>query len=86
MEESFEKKIRVLLSDIFDIDEEEITDGTAPENVALWDSLNHLTMATGIEKLFDIKLAMKEIRSMVSFAMIIETVGNHIAEKGVSAE
>ena len=84
MERHDRTKIGGLLSEVFKIDADEVTDDTAPENVALWDSLNHLRMATAIEELFGIRLTMKEIRSMISFEKIVEVVENHDRGKDIS--
>lgn len=73
-----EDLLKGILSGVFDIPAEEIDDGTSPENVGLWDSLNHLRMVTEIEKAFGVRLAQKEIRGMVTFARIRETVNRHL--------
>jgi acyl carrier protein len=76
MDEMLLKKV---LGSVFEISEEEIDDGTGPENVGMWDSLNHLRMVTEIEKAFLIRLRQKEIREMMTFAKIRETVDRHLS-------
>lgn len=71
-------KIRRILSAVFDIPAAEVREETGPENVGLWDSLNHLRMATEIEKEFGIRLRQKEIREMRSFAKIREAVARNL--------
>lgn len=71
-------RLKKILGNVFDVPEEEIQDGTGPENVGMWTSLNHLRMITAIEKEFGIRLPQKEIREMRSFAAIRETVGRHL--------
>jgi acyl carrier protein len=73
-----DEPLKQVLSAVFEIPEGEIDDGTIPENVALWDSLNHLRMISEIEKAFRIRLTVKEIRAMRSYRSIREIVGNHM--------
>ena len=75
---SMDTNLKRIMAKVFEIEEEEITDDLSPDMVVLWDSLNHLKMITEIEHVFDVKLTMKEIRSMVTFARIREVVGSHV--------
>ena len=72
--------LRKTFAKVFEMEEEEITDESSPETVVLWDSLRHLKMVMEIESVFHIKLTMKEIRSMATFARIREVVGSHMKE------
>ena len=73
-----ESKAKLVFSNLFDIDQEEIRDDSSPENVALWDSLNHLRMVTEMEKIFQVRFTMKEIRSMITFGKIQEVLRFHL--------
>jgi len=75
-----DNQLKTILGTVFDLQAEEIEDETSPENVGLWDSLNHLRLITEIEKVFRIRLSMKEVRSMVSYAKIREIVVQHLQE------
>ena len=75
-----DNQLKTILGTVFDLQAEEIHDETSPENVGLWDSLNHLRLITEIEKVFRIRLSMKEVRSMVSYAKIREIVVQHLQE------
>lgn len=81
MDQAIENRIKTILIREFQLDEEDITDELSPESVALWDSLNHLSMITALEKTFQLKLSMKEIRSMVTFRKIQEVVKDHLTGK-----
>jgi acyl carrier protein len=72
-----EARLRKVFATVFEVEEEEITDESSPETVVLWDSLRHLSMITEIEAAFHMRLTMKEIRSMVTFARIKEVVGGY---------
>lgn len=73
-------RLKEVLGGIFDLSPAEIQDDTGPEKVGLWDSLNHLRMATEIERVFCIRLTGKEIRAMVTYSKIREIVRQHLQE------
>jgi len=72
-----DNQLKSVLGTVFDLPADEIHDETSPENVGLWDSLNHLRLITEIEKVFRIRLTKKEIREMVTYAKIREIVIDH---------
>jgi acyl carrier protein len=78
-----ESKAKLVFSNLFDIDQEEIRDDSSPENVALWDSLNHLRMVTEMEKVFQVRFTMKEIRSMITFGKIKDVLSFHLDGRNI---
>ena len=77
-----DNQLKTILGTVFDLSADEIDAGTSPENVVLWDSLNHLRLITEIEKEFRIRLSMMEVRAMVSYAVIRATVDHHLQKSG----
>jgi len=73
-----EEALKEILSDIFDIDEEEVTPGISNETVGNWDSLNHLRLVSALEREFGVSLTMEEINSMTSYEKMVEFVGAHL--------
>ena len=76
-----DNQLKAILGTVFDLPADEINDQTSPGNVGLWDSLNHLRLVTEIEKVFQVRLAQKEIREMLTYAKIREVVGRHLSLK-----
>ena len=76
--EGMEDRLKQVLGKVFELDEGEITNDLTPESVVLWDSLHHLKMVTEIELVFEIRMTMKEIRSMTSFGKIKDVVRSHL--------
>jgi acyl carrier protein len=72
-----EEKLKEIISDNFDIDEDEINEETSSDIVEKWDSLNHLRLVTALEGEFGISLTMDEINNMTSYSKIIELVTKH---------
>ena len=81
-----EGKIKRVFSELFCVDQEEIHDDSSPESVALWDSLNHLRMVTEMEKIFQVRFTMKEIRSMITFGKIQEVLRFHLDGRNISQQ
>jgi acyl carrier protein len=63
-------KLRAIVSELFELDPSQIKDELTPEDVDLWDSLNHLRLVTAVEEEFQLKLSMKEIESIRSLAAL----------------
>ncbi len=73
-----EEKLKEVIADVFDIDEDEISHETTNETVEKWDSLNHLRLVTALEGEFGITLTMEEINTMDSYPKIVEMVTKHL--------
>ncbi len=76
-----ETAIKEILADIFNLEGNVIDENFTPQNVELWDSLNHLRMITAIENQFKVTLTMEEISQMNSYNAIVETVHKHVQEQ-----
>jgi acyl carrier protein len=70
-------KLAEIVADIFFLDEAEVTMDLTPEDVGLWDSLNHLILITAVENAFHIKLTMSEIQSIDNIGKLNELVIRH---------
>lgn len=67
---SAEDKVNDLLADLFELDPKTIRDDWTHEDIALWDSLQHLRMIAAMEQEFGIKFSMAEIRSIENIGQI----------------
>lgn len=59
-----------IVAELFDLDPALVDDALTPEDVELWDSMNHLRLVSAVEEEFQIKLSMQEIESIHSLAML----------------
>ena len=75
-----EEKLKEVMGDTFDIDEDDISHETSNETIEQWDSLNHLRLVTALEGEFDISLTMDEINTMTSYPKIVELVTKHLSD------
>ena len=71
------QRLKSLLSKILEIEEDQITPETSPENVEIWDSFNGLLIASELGSLFNVKFSMEEVASVENVRDIIEALFNH---------
>ena len=62
-EEVFEK-LNEVFRDVFDDEEITVTDATTADDIEDWDSLEHITLISTVERVFHMKFKMGEISSM----------------------
>ncbi len=72
-----EEKLNEIVSEIFNIDEDEVNDEMTTDNVGSWDSLNHLKLVTAVEEEFEIKLSMAEIEDIDSIGKLKALISSH---------
>ncbi len=78
MQNNTEEQIKEIMSEILEVEEDNITDEFSPEHTEVWDSLNNLKMVTALEENFQISLTMEEINSMVDFARIKNVICKYV--------
>ena len=74
------RKLVELVAEIFFLDEDEVKLELTPDDVDLWDSLNHLRLITAVEVEFGVRLSMSDIQSIDSISKLNELV-EHSAQK-----
>jgi acyl carrier protein len=63
-------KLTEIVAELFELEQAAVNDALTPEDVELWDSMNHLRLISAVEEEFQIKLSMKEIESIRSLATL----------------
>ena len=64
------EKLVEIVAELFELDPAAVDDALTPEDVELWDSMNHLRLVSAVEEEFQIKLSMREIESIHSLAVL----------------
>ena len=64
------EKLVEIVAELFELDPAAVDDALTPEDVELWDSMNHLRLVSAVEEEFQIKLSMREIESIRSLATL----------------
>jgi acyl carrier protein len=71
------EKLVEIVAELFELDPAAVDDALTPEDVELWDSMNHLRLVSAVEEEFQIKLSMQEIESIRSLAVLRALVEQH---------
>lgn len=77
--EEIKQKTNVIFRNVFADNSIEVTEEMTAKDVERWDSLNHLTMISAVEKEFGIKFKLKEMVGMKNVGdmlRLIETKSN----------
>jgi acyl carrier protein len=63
-------KLVEIVAELFDLEAAAVDAALTPEDVELWDSMNHLRLVSAVEEEFGIKLSMQEIESIRSLGIL----------------
>ena len=69
-----EIRLREILSDVLDLDPEQIADDFSRDDESGWDSMAHLRLITAVEQAFGLKFTMREIEEIRSYGDLRERV------------
>ena len=76
-----EKKIKAVMSAVFDVDAESIDDNSSPDTIANWDSLRHMSLIVGLEEEFGVNFTEDDISTMLNYKLIALTIAEHANKK-----
>lgn len=68
------KKLKEIITNLFDLREEQFSIDLDYETVKKWDSIGHMNLMTEIESSFNIDLDVSEIMEMSSVRKIVEVL------------
>lgn len=68
------ENVRRIVSDVFEVPEEQVHAGSSPDNVANWDSIHHLNMVLALEQEFGVQFTPEEIEQLLSVELIAALV------------
>lgn len=63
-------KIKQVMSTVFDVPVESITDDASSDTIENWDSLRHLNLILALEEEFGVSIPDEEVGNMVNFKLI----------------
>ena len=69
-EATMEQKLKQIMSNIFETEEDEITNESSIDSIEKWDSLKHINLIIAIEEQFGISIDEDEMIEMTNFAKI----------------
>ena len=63
-------KLKQVVSDILEVDIDDINENSSPDNIEKWDSLSHIKLVMAIEVEFNVKLTPDDVMDMLSVKLI----------------
>ena len=63
-------KLKQVVSDILEVDIDDINENSSPDNIEKWDSLSHIKLVMAIEVEFNVKLTPGDMMDMLSVKLI----------------
>ena len=75
------EKVFKIISQVMKVPVEEINEQSSPENLAAWDSFQHMNLILALEEEFNIRFTDEEIVQVGDAGLILQTLQN----KGVPA-
>ncbi len=76
-EDIFDQLTEVFI-DVFDEVDITLSDNTTADDIDEWDSLEHITLITAIEKEFKIRFKMSEVSSMKNVGEMVDIIESRI--------
>ena len=78
MEELLEK-VRAAFKSAFDVDPQTITMNTVPSDIAAWDSMGHVTLASNLEQAFGLTFDVDDLMAMENVKEICRVVQSKLS-------
>ena len=74
MPNSIEEKLKDLMSLVFNVPAECITDEASPSTIEQWDSFQHMNLIVTVEESFGVRFDETEIAELTRFSVIADTL------------
>ncbi len=72
-----EHKLKEVLSRIFNVDLNLITDDASPDTIENWDSLRHMNLVLALEEEFDVEFTDDQVVEILSYKLIRIVLKEH---------
>ncbi len=70
--EKIKARLNEVFQDVFDDESIEISESTTADDIDGWDSLEHITLISAVEKAFKMRFTMKEVSGMKNVGEMID--------------
>ncbi len=70
--EKIKARLNEVFQDVFDDGSIEISESTTADDIDGWDSLEHITLISAVEKAFKMRFTMKEVSGMKNVGEMID--------------
>jgi acyl carrier protein len=72
-----EQKLKEVLSRIFNVSLDMITDDASPDTIENWDSLRHMNLVLALEEEFDVEFTDDQVVEILSYKLIKIVLQEH---------
>ena len=69
-----ETRIKKVMSEVLDVNINEINEDTSPETLEAWDSLKQMNLIVALEEEFSLEFTDEEIEDLLNFKLIKLTI------------
>jgi acyl carrier protein len=76
MQNNIEKRIKNVMSSVFEISDEQINENSSPDTIENWDSLKHMNLVVALEEEFNIEFSDDNITELVNMKLIITVLSD----------
>lgn len=66
-----EKRVKEVMSKIFNVDVNKVGDDASPDTIEDWDSLHHMNLILALEDEFKVVFSDEQINEMLNFKLIL---------------
>ncbi len=73
------EQVRLVMEDVFDLDDLVITEATTANDIEEWDSLSHIRLIVALERKLKIKFRNSEIEEMTNVGDLIRVIESKTA-------
>lgn len=73
-----ETRIKQVMSDVLDVDINDINEDTSPETLEAWDSLKQMNLIVALEEEFNLEFTDEEIEDLLNFKLIKLTIEERV--------
>ena len=80
MNNNIAKRIKNVISAVFEISIEEIGDESSPDTIESWDSLKHINMIVALEEEFNVEFTDDNITEMINMKLILAVLLEKFSE------
>ena len=77
MTRGIEDRLYRIISDVFGVPVEEVSEDTSPDTVENWDSLSHLNLILSLEEEFGVSFSPEDTMEMLSVQLICTILAEH---------
>ena len=75
-----EQKLKEVLSRIFNVNPDQISDDASPDTIENWDSLRHMTLVLALEEEFGVEFTDDQVVEILSYKLIKIVLKEHGVE------